>query len=90
MSVVVVATVVVIARLWVLEHLDIVAVRQLRECLAGSALLVIVVAMFAAPATYRNGMAWFIDRKTNEMLEQIQPVLDDLPPPSDQDIAVDP
>jgi hypothetical protein len=43
-------------------------------------MLVVVVAMFVAPTAYRNGVAWFIDRKTDEMLDRVQPVLDELAP----------
>lgn len=90
MSIVAVATGLVIASLWVLDQLDVVAVRRLRERLAVSALLVVVVAIFAAPSAYRAGIEWFIDHKANEMLEQIQPVLDDLAPSSTQDVTVAP
>jgi len=33
------------------------------------------------PSAYRHGIDWFIERKTSEMLEQIQPMLDELQMP---------
>lgn len=34
--------------------------------------------VFAVPSAYRAGIDWFVERRTDEMLGQIQPVLDDL------------
>jgi len=80
-----IATALVIGSLWLLDQLDVVAVDRLRTHLARAALLVVVITMFAVPTAYRNGLTWFIDRKTNELLERIQPLLDELTPPDETD-----
>lgn len=36
---------------------------------------------FLAPGAYRNGLKWFIDRRSDEMLEQIRPIIDEVSPP---------
>jgi predicted phage gp36 major capsid-like protein len=81
-SVLAVATAFVICSLWILDQLEVVPTGRVKAYLTRLAMLVVVVAMFVAPTAYRNGVAWFIDRRTDEILERVQPVLDELAPPS--------
>ncbi len=83
----------VIGSLWLLDHLDLVPTSTLRTFLARIALVVVVLVMFTVPTAYQNGLAWLVERKTDDVLERIQPMLDELtePPTSaPDDIASQP
>lgn len=89
MSIVAVVTGAAIASWWVLEQLDIIPAGRLQTRLARTTVAVLVVVMFAVPTASQNAMQWFVDRKTNEMLDIFQPALDDLDDQDEPDPVLD-
>lgn len=67
---------------WILDHVDHVSNRRIRSRVARIVLITIVGSMFVLPAAYQSATEWFIERKSNEILEWIQPAIDDLIPPT--------
>lgn len=88
MTIVAVVAGLVAGCLWILDKVDHVPHRRTQLRVAQIVLIPIVAAMFLFPTAYQLAMNWFIERKTNEILEWIRPAIDDLAPPST--VAIDP
>lgn len=82
MTIVAVVTGLVAGCLWILDKVDQVPHRRTQLRVAQIVLIPIVAAMLLFPGAYQPAMDWFIERKTNEILDWIQPAIDDLAPPS--------
>ena len=79
----------VIAGLWTLEHLEWVPFARWRTRIARVAFVPLLVSLYFVPSAFSAGIDWFVERKTNEMLEQIQPMLDDLTPTNEPGPSAD-
>lgn len=89
MGVVVAVSALVIAGLWTLVHVELVPFVRWRTWIARVAVVPLVGSIYFVPSAFNAGIEWFVERKTNEMLERIQPMLDDLTPTSDPESSAD-
>lgn len=83
-------TALVIAGLWILVHVDLVPFTKWRVLIARVALVPLLGSMYFVPSAYQAGMDWLIERQQTEMLDRIQPMLDDLVPPSTNETSAAP
>jgi len=79
----------VVAGFWILDHLGWVPLARWRTLIARVAFVPLLISVWFVPSAFNAGVEWFVERKTNEMLERIQPMLDDLTPTSNPESFVD-
>lgn len=70
-----VATLFVIGGLWVLDHLDFLPTSRTRTVLGRLAIVPVLLSIYLAPSAFQRGFEWFVERKTNQLLEQIEPLI---------------
>lgn len=73
----------------VLEYLDMVPFERWRRWIAASVLAVLVATMTFAPSAFNAAVTAFANRISTEMLEKIQPALDDLVDQDEPDPVLD-
>lgn len=73
-------TALVILGLWTLEQLELLPDGNIRTWLARAAILPVVLAAFTVPSALQRGIDWYVQRKTNEVMQQFEPTFKELIP----------
>lgn len=82
-----VATLAVVGGLWVLDHLDFLPTSTASKLLGRLAIVPILLSIYLAPSAFQSGFEWFVERKTDQVLEQIEHLIsvpDPDAPPADR------
>ena len=74
-------TALVIAGLWTLDHVELVPFARWRTEIDRVAPVPLLGSMHFVPSAYDAGINWSVERRTDEILDKIQPALDDFTPP---------